>query len=76
MMTTTEILACSSIDKLRAELLHARDMLDRARRICTAAKRHVDWSSHWAVTPSTDALSATMRGLVEAVRALTGEPKP
>ena len=42
-------------------------MLDRARRVCTAAKKHVEWSRQWAVSPGRDGVSVTMRELEAAI---------
>ena len=46
-------------------------MLDRARRVCTAARTHVEWTRQWAVhRGSTVGIAPTMAELAAAVDAL------
>lgn len=60
-----------SIAALRDEALWMQSMLDKARRVCTAAKKHVDWSRQWAVhRGSTVGLAPTMAELTAAIDAL------
>lgn len=60
-----------SIAALRDEALWMQSMLDKARRVCTAAKRHVEWSRQWATFPkSTVGLAPTMAELTQAIDAL------
>lgn len=76
-----DVLADSRIDEeptrealIAMGLVWYADMLERARRVCTAARRHVDWSRlHAAQRTPSPGVAPTMVELQTAVDALVAQ---
>ena len=58
---------CPEAEDVATVIVWQSTMLDRARRVCTAAKRHADYMRQW---PATKGLSPTLLELIASVDAL------